>query len=300
MSAIPNVFQFVFGLREQAEPFHLVHYLCLASCRAVNQPDQIHFHYQHEPWGEWWDRIRPFLTLRKIAPERFVADYSYTDPLVARYRYAHLADFARLRILCEEGGFYADMDTLFLRPVPPSWRDSRFILGEERPPAGAPGGSLCNAWMASAPGAPFGQAWLEGIQAAFDGTWSNHSTLLPYRLSRSMPTEIDVQPSSAFYALDWTRRGLADLFLRSVELPPEALSLHLWSHLWFEPERRDFLQFHGGLLTPDYVAHAPTTYARAARRFMPDDCQTSAERYRRAAARLAWRHPIDWLRSLQR
>ena len=30
---------FVFGLRPQVEPFHLVHYLAIASCRAVVQPD---------------------------------------------------------------------------------------------------------------------------------------------------------------------------------------------------------------------------------------------------------------------
>lgn len=295
MTTIPDIFHFVFGLREQTEPFHLMHYLCLASCREVNRPAQIHFHYQHEPWGEWWERIRPFLVLRPIEPESFVQDYAYASQLMARYRYAHLADFARLRILCAEGGFYADMDTLFLKPIPEDWRQSRFILGRERPPAGADG-SLCNAWIASAPNAPFGLAWLEGMQSAFDGTWSNHSTLLPFRLSRSMPAEIDVKPSAAFYALDWTRRGLADLLMRDVDLPPEALSLHLWSHMWFEKQRRDSLHFHGGLLTPDYVAHAPTTYARAARRFLPADCQTSARRYRHSAFRLALSHPVAWAR----
>ena len=34
---IPNVYHFVFGLRPQTEPFHLMFYLCLASCLAVNR-----------------------------------------------------------------------------------------------------------------------------------------------------------------------------------------------------------------------------------------------------------------------
>ena len=37
--AIPRVAHFIWGLREQDEPFHLIHYLCLESCRRVLQPD---------------------------------------------------------------------------------------------------------------------------------------------------------------------------------------------------------------------------------------------------------------------
>jgi hypothetical protein len=62
MSA-PRDFHFVFGLREQREPFHILHYLCLASCRAVNRPHAIHFHYRHEPFGPWWEKIKPHLRL---------------------------------------------------------------------------------------------------------------------------------------------------------------------------------------------------------------------------------------------
>lgn len=38
MSAIPNIFHFVFGLGEQTQRFHLMHYLCLASCRPTARP----------------------------------------------------------------------------------------------------------------------------------------------------------------------------------------------------------------------------------------------------------------------
>src|SRR5262245_1997343 len=55
MSRIPRLFHFVFGLREQREPFHLVFYLCLASCRAVARPERMYFYYHHEPWGRYWE-----------------------------------------------------------------------------------------------------------------------------------------------------------------------------------------------------------------------------------------------------
>lgn len=296
--AIPNVFHFVFGLREQTEPFHLMYYLCLASCLEVNRPDALHFHYHHEPHGEWWERIKPKLVLRRIDPERFVEDYHYADPAIAAFRYAHLADFARLRILLEEGGIYADIDSLFLRPFPQQWLSRSFILGHEKvPPGTRQQGSLCNAWIASRPGADFCRHWLDGMGEAFDGSWSNHSTLLPYRLGQEYPQLLDVEPSTSFYALDWTPKGIDDLFLRSVELPAQAFSLHLWNHLWFDERRLDFSHFHADRLNVDYVAFADTTYARHARRFLPDDARPSRLGYCRQLAGALVRHPLRELRA---
>ena len=295
--AIPKVFHFVFGLREQNEPFHLMYYLCLASCIKVNQPDAVHFHYHHEPYGPWWDRIKPQLTLRRLDLENFVQNYDYPDPAVAKFRYAHLADFARLRILLEEGGIYADIDTLFLRPVPTEWLGQEFILGHERiPPGTNQPGSLCNAWIASAPAAPFGKLWLDSMAGAFDGSWSNHSTLLPYRLAQAHPEWITLKPQSAFYALDWTPQGIDDLLLRRARLPDEARSLHLWNHLWFDPHRLDFSRFHGGMLTPDYVAFADTTYAHYARPFLPSDVPVSRSRYLARSLGNRLRHPFYGIR----
>jgi hypothetical protein len=259
----------------------------------------VHFHYHHEPHGPWWDRIKPRLTLRHIELEQFIERYPYDDARIAAFRYAHLADFARLRILLAEGGIYADMDTLFLRPFPRHWRQRPFILGREKAPPPAQG-SLCNAWIASAPRAAFCRLWLTEMTSAFDGSWSNHSTLLPFRLANRHPELLAVEPETAFYALDWTSAGIANLFLRHVPLPDCAYSLHLWSHLWFDPARRDFSRFHGGLLTPDYVAYANTTYARHARPFLPADTPVSRARYLvRTAAALpdalrAWRVGRSW------
>jgi len=298
---IPNIFHFVFGLKPQAEPFHLMYYLCLVSCLEVNRPDAVVFHYHHEPYGEWWDRIRPRISLRHIEPEQFVQNYRYDDALVSSFRYAHAADFARLRILHDEGGIYADIDTLFLQPIPVHWFKRHFIMGHEKPPIrGENEGSLCNAWIALAPGSDFCRHWLEGMNEAFDGSWNNHSTLLPYRLSRQFPGLIDVEPESAFFAIDWTPRGIDDLFMKYRPLPRHAYSLHLWNHLWWSPERLDFSPFHSGRLTADYVAHADTTYACHARRFLPEDVPISRMRYLCQYIREVARFPLAHLRQWRR
>lgn len=272
MGRIPNVFHFVFGLRPQDEPFHLMHYLCLESCRAVNRPERICVHLHNEPWGELWDLIRPKIDVVPIPEAELKLDLKYQDEQIRSFSYAHVADFIRLRVLHEQGGIYADMDTLFIAPLPPTLFEAPCVMGHERvdrDSPSAPDGSLCNALIMAEPGSAFIGHWIERMPHAFDGSWSNHSTFLPYRLAREFPDLIRVEPESRFFALDWTRDGIAGLFMRDRSLPADAVSLHLWAHLWWDANRRDFSDFSADQLTPAYVAKGRTTYARLARPHLP-------------------------------
>ena len=48
---IPRTFHFVFGLKPQTEPFHLMYYLCLASCLAVERPQAVVLHHESKTRG---------------------------------------------------------------------------------------------------------------------------------------------------------------------------------------------------------------------------------------------------------
>jgi hypothetical protein len=218
MADIPNIFHFVFALSPQTEPMHIVHYLCLESCRRVYRPDAIHFHYRHEPHGDWWDRIRPHLTLHRVAGERSVANVScYRETQEGRFiqkagwTYAHEADFIRLDVLRECGGVYADMDTLFVQPLPRRLFQHEFVIGEESPLPGSDGvmrPSLCNAFMLSRPGAAFVRQWRMRMADAFDGTWSRHSCQQAAILWSELPHAVHVVPQRYFYLHAPTRAGL--------------------------------------------------------------------------------------------
>jgi hypothetical protein len=270
---IPRTFHFVFGLREQREPFHLAFYLCLESCRAVNRPDRIFFHYHHEPWGRYWELVRPHLTLVRVPLDPFVSGFAYANPAVARYRYAHQSDFIRLEKVLEHGGVYADIDTLFVNPFPDRLFSESFVLGREGDVVPSPGEpaepSLCNALIMSEPGAEFGRRWLEEMPLAFDGTWSRHSTLLPERLRQRHPDLVRVEPQRTFYKHAWTREGLGTLLEGLDRDFTGVVSMHLWSHLWWARGRRDFSSFHAGRLTERRVARVDTTYNVAARPHLP-------------------------------
>ncbi|MDX1932825.1 MAG: glycosyltransferase [Capsulimonadales bacterium] len=288
---VPNVFHFVFGLRPQTEPFHLLFYLCLKSCLDVNRPEKIYFHYQNEPWGEWWERIKPHLTLNPITPNSFMAEYKYQNKELAGWRYAHLSDFTRMEMLLRYGGVYADMDTLFIAPLPASLFEKSFVMGEEAPEYTADGqrkseGSLCNAWMMGEPDAPFLKTWLDQMETGFDGTWNAHSTLLPFRLSRQYPDQVHVEPQRSFFHLSYTTTDLKRIFFENHTDMEGVYSLHLWSHLWHNRLwwNREVLTpafLSAGLITPAYVLYADTTYAHYARRFLPEDVRASAAQYQR-------------------
>ncbi len=280
---IPNIFHFVFGLKKQREPFHLVYYLALASCRAVNNAEKIYFYYHYEPWGYYWDLAREFITPVRIPLESFITNYRYPDPGVARYKYAHQSDFIRLERLLHTGGVYADIDTIFVNPFPSMLWEEPFVLGREGDVIPSPGlepqPSLCNALIMAEPEAEFGRIWLSAMRSSFDGSWSGHSTLLPERLSRDHPDLLRVEPEGTFYRYPWTRNGIR-MLLEGLDTDLDgAVSLHLWSHLWWSRRRLDFSSFHAGMLTERRIASVDTTYNVIARRYLPP-ARTIGKRFR--------------------
>ncbi len=273
MPAVPRIAHFVHGLRPQTEPFHLVHHLAIESCRRVLRPDTILFHHHHLPYGELWDLVRPHLTLVRVDPVDLVTR-THDERVPDEYRYAHHADFIRLDALVEHGGVYADLDTLFLRPLPGDLFDAPFVIGEEDDVpdgrTGAPRPSLCNAVLLAEPGSAFARRWRDAMPAAFDGSWSNHSGFLSRALADAHPDEVRVLPRQAFFPAPFTPDGIRDLLERDATDTSASYTVHLWAHLWWARDRRDFSAVHAGLLTIDHVRGAATTYARLARPFLPE------------------------------
>jgi hypothetical protein len=281
MSAgIPRVFHFVFGLKAQIEPFHLVHFLCLASCRAQHPDATIYMHYRNLPWGPWWDEILPQLTLQKVAdtpadwrPERYSNHADGQSAMQQNLSYAHESDFLRLDILLEHGGIYADMDSFFVQPYPDRWFNgaASCLMAEELPvhdAAGVAQPSLCNAVILATPRAEFVRVWRAQIADAFDGSWSNHSCALAAKLWREHAAPIQVLPAQCFFEFPWTIRGMQRLFELDESRAPfmqNVFSIHLWAHLWWSESRIDFTRFHQGLVTAENVLRGGTTYFELAK-----------------------------------
>lgn len=276
MARIPKKFHFLFGLKEQIEPFHLAWYLCLASCRAVNPDHRILFHYLNEPHGPWWDRIKPELELRQLRPGYELLDTKrYADHQEGRYieqmglGYAHQSDLLRLQILAEHGGIYADIDTLFVRPYPASWFSEPCVMGLEAVDADPP--TLCNAVIMAESGSLFVCTWLKRLPAVFDGTWNRHSCIEPARISEELPAAIRIVEPRSFFHFKYDRPGLTNLFGRVSPIPDDLHSIHMWNHLWWEPTRNDFIAFNHTHLTSAFIRKTDTTYNLIARQYIDKD-----------------------------
>jgi FkbM family methyltransferase len=268
VSVIPRVFHFVFGLADAPVPFSLVHYLCLASCIEINTPERVCFHYAHEPTGPYWDLIKPKLTLHWIYPVWKVARWFYRDPRDAAQRHIRHTELIRLQVLREHGGIYADIDTLFVNPLPPALYQKPFVLGRL-----SEGSLLGTAWIASQPGADFGAAWLDGLQKQFDGR--SHDEI-PTVLEREHPAWVHVEPRRSFYKYGPTRDDVQALLEeptsgRGSDLDVGGVhSIHLWQARWAEWWRRDLTRVHDGLLTEPFIRSVDTTFTLLARRFLPE------------------------------
>jgi len=273
--SIPRQFLFIYGLKRQRQPFHLCHFLCIESCFRVHQPRQIFFFYHYEPYGPYWELAKQRLTPVRIARNHHISFFRYglNNRSCRKYRYAHQSDFIRLEKLLELGGVYADIDTLFVQPFPAELWEKEFVLGQEEDivcqGSGEKRHSLCNALIMAKKDAAFGRSWLERMDSAFNGTWSAHSTLLPYELSREYPQMIHIEPARSFYKHLWTPQGLQTLLQGCDGDFRGVYSMHLWAHLWWSEKRCDFSQFHAGLLTDKYIREVDTTYNIVARRFLP-------------------------------
>jgi Glycosyltransferase sugar-binding region containing DXD motif len=273
MPRIPRTVHFVFGLRPQAEPFHLVHYLAVASCAEVLAPDSIHLHCHELPYGFYWDLARPLFELHRISPVDAVTEFPYDDPMVRHYSYAHQADFVRLDVLARHGGVYADLDTLFVATPPPALWDAPCVIGREAdvvdPRTGTTRPSLSNALVMAEPEAHFVEQWRAEIEGALDGSWSAHSCFLPENLSRRFPDDVRVEPERTFHPFPPSSDGLRRLLVEREADLTGVVSMHLAAHLWWEEDRRDFSAVHARQIDEDWIRAGTSTYAAAARRFLP-------------------------------
>ena len=179
-----------------------------------------------------------------------------------------------LDALVEHGGVYADIDTIFVRPLPDALYREKFVIGRE--PAvvdeitGELRPSLCNALMMAEPGSVFGRTWRARMGAAINGTWSNHSGFLAQTLSEELPDEVRLEPEASFFPVRCTPAGLAALLEEGPLDLSRSYSVHLWAHVWWSMDRTDFSQRHAREMSLANLQTSRTPLADLVRPYLPD------------------------------
>jgi hypothetical protein len=171
---------------------------------------------------------------------------------------------------------YADIDTIFHRPVPDELWEAETVLGREGPQElsgpGASEAGVGSALVMCRPGAKFVSDWKRRLFRHVEDGWAGDAGRLAGRLADRRPDSVRIEPRSRFFPFDRTRSGLRALL--EEPLRPGALertsSVHLMAHSWWARSRRDFVIFSAGDATEQSLRDSDTPLAYLARPFLPD------------------------------
>jgi hypothetical protein len=79
----------------------------------------------------------------------------------------------------------------------------------------------------------------------------------------------EIEPPRSFYSYMWTRDDLRRLLGECEQVGSDVASIHLWAHLWWSEQRRDFPSVHAEMFSEDYIRNVNTTYNLLARPYLP-------------------------------
>jgi mannosyltransferase OCH1-like enzyme len=257
---IPNIIHFVFGLKEQVEEFELYRYIAIKSAYDVNKPDKIYFYYYYEPYGYWWDKIKPLLTLEKIIPPTEI----YGNKV---YHYAHQADIIRLQKLLEHGGVYLDIDTICLHSFSDLLHND-FVMGKQINSDNTEIYGLCNAIILSSPNSSFGLKWLESYKTfrskGRDTYWDEHSVLKPLQLAEIYNNDITIlNENNFFYPLWYTINDIIFNENMNIDEYKKIISNNYCIHLW-DTYSNNYLKN----INENYIFNKNTIYNIFSRKFL--------------------------------
>ncbi len=214
ITSLPQILHFVYGLK-CVEEMSFVHFMAIWSAMYHNKIEKVMFWYHYEPTGMWWERIKPYLTLRQVElDDRF--DH-----------YAHHADYIRLCALYDHGGIYLDMDTVSVRAL--DVVPGGVTIGSQNRPNG-----LCNAIIASVPRAQFIRDWLdnwdfEKVGPVGSQYWDYPSVKLPMMLYKQNHVNVTVRIN--WHTVHWS--DAERIFLDDESVVPTAPVYHLCESMYY-------------------------------------------------------------------
>jgi len=213
---IPMVFHFAFIRGATDWPWLDFHTLCLKSCVARCGAARIVVHYDRDGAGADWDAARaiPDIEWRVVAPFYELNGHPLTDQRV-------MVDYYRLQVLYNEGGFFCDLDFMFLKNFT-ALRHYPAVIGTICQQKKKLGCGL----MGAVPGSDFIKAYIESYKdwnpAEQKKVWV-FASVIPWQLSLTHP--VMVLKRSAFYPLAWSNKTF---WLGQAINMRDSYCVHLW------------------------------------------------------------------------
>jgi len=219
MTFIPMTFHFTFYRGTKSWRWNDIHTLCLKSCQRYSGATRIVVHYDRTDDGSEWDTARAIggIEWRQVTFPTTINGHPVGDQRIS-------CDVYRLQTLWEEGGFYCDLDFVFLKSFE-KFRDNHAIIGTQCRQKQ----KLACGLMGCVPGSSFIRAYLDSYSEwvpADEIEVCKFANRVPWELSQRHP--VAVVPRSTFYPIAWTNRN----FWSGGRAPlKNAHAFHLWQNL---------------------------------------------------------------------
>lgn len=216
---IPMIFHFAYFRGKTNWAWRDFHTVCLQTCKGRATPFKMIVHYDRDGEGPDWDAAKdiPGIEWRKVVPEPTINGYPVSDQRL-------WCDVYRLNVLHREGGFFCDIDFIFLKSFEQLSHNTA-IIGTQC----IQKKKLACGLMGSVPGGTFIKAYLDAYK---DWTPKEEKKFwvfangIPWRLSTEHP--VTVLPRAAFYPVAWSNKTFWNGSKFSFE---NSYAVHLWETL---------------------------------------------------------------------
>ncbi len=177
-----------------------------------------------------WKETCPDFEIKEWNEDNFpIENFPFAKRMYDEKKWAFVADYARLHILEEHGGFYLDTDMLLLQSLEPLTMNA-CVLGEESP-------GIISAGMI---GAEAHNQFIYACKKFYDEHPSEIVTI-PRVLTQAFKTypdrsNIKIYPPKTFYPFD--SNHIKEFHGQG--LGPDVIGVHLWHYSWGHPLNKFF------------------------------------------------------------
>jgi glycosyltransferase involved in cell wall biosynthesis len=247
---IPHIIHYIYGLKEQKEEFPFLYFISIFSNVIINKPLTIYFHYQYEPYGYWWNKIKRYLVLNYINVQPLIIDNKEIK------HYAHKADYLRLLFLYKYGGIYYDIDTICVKSHHSLLNKNNLILGIQENYKNKYD-LLCNAIIFCKKENSFIKKWLDLFISKFDeNNWCYASMHLPSILYTKLNNEeksfITILDKTYFYSPNYNE--IYNLFdINNISIHENTITYHYWNS--------NSIQYIENIKNIDYIYHSNSLFS---------------------------------------
>jgi hypothetical protein len=216
---IPMVFHFCFFQGQSDRQWLDVHTLCLKSCQDRSGVERIIVHYDREGTGEHWNAAK---SLSNIEWRATVLDWTINEHQITDYQI--MSDYYRLQTLYKEGGFFCNLDFVFLKPFN-LLRHYPAVIGTQCKQKM----KLSSGLIACVPSSSFVKAYIDSYKE-----WTPPDQKKSYTFTNDVPWKLSqeyavhVIPRSGFYPVAWSNKT----FWFGQHIPMKnSYAIHLWETL---------------------------------------------------------------------